>query len=134
MVQRRSRQRDVILDIVRGTDAHPTADWVYEHARERLPRISLGTVYRNLKGLSEDGLIRVYHWSGQPARFDGNIAKHDHLRCLRCGSVLDLPAVLDDRAAAKAGRRLGYEVVGCAVELRGICPECLEHEPPGRSH
>ena len=105
MAQRRSRQRDVILDIVRGTDAHPTAAWVYEHARGRLPRISLGTVYRNLKGLSKDGLIREYHWSGQPVRFDGNIEKHDHLRCLHCGNVLDLPAVLDDWAAVKAGRR-----------------------------
>ena len=131
---RRSRQRDVILEIVRGTDVHPTADWVYERARDELPRISLGTVYRNLRVLSTEGLIREYHWSGQPVRFDGNVEKHDHLRCVRCASVRDVPGVLDARAAADAGSRLGYEVVGHAVELRGICPDCLEREPAEPRH
>ena len=134
MLPRRSRQRDVILDIVRGTDAHPTADWVYERARDELPRIRLGTVYRNLRVLSTESLIREYHSSGQPVRFDGNVEKHDHLRCVRCGSVRDVPGVLDDHAAADAGRRLGYRVVGHAVELRGICPDCVEREPPEPSH
>lgn len=134
MAQRRSRQRDVILDIVRGTDAHPTADWVYARARGSLPRISLGTVYRNLKGLSAQGLIREYHWSGQPVRFDGNLEKHDHLSCVRCGSVRDVPGVLDDHAAQQAGRRLRYEVVSHAVELRGICPDCLVQTPPEPRH
>ncbi len=134
MVQRHSRQRDVILGIIRGTDAHPTADWIYEQARVQLPRISLGTVYRNLNGLAAEGLIREYYWSGQPVRFDGNVARHDHLRCVRCESVRDVPGVLADRAAIEAGRRLRYKIVGHAVELRGVCPDCLDREPPEPSH
>src|SRR5262249_59374589 len=82
---------------------HPTADWVYRQARRRLPRISLGTVYRNLKRLAEEGLIREIHAGGHPARFDGNTGRHYHIRCLGCGRVNDPPMSVDVRFEEEAG-------------------------------
>jgi len=124
MDSRRTRQRQVVLEAVQSTMDHPTADWVYRQARRRLPRISLGTVYRNLKNLVEEGAIREIHTGGQPARFDGNTGRHYHIRCLGCGRVNDLPLSVDTRVEDEAGRAMNYRIVGHHVEVLGVCPLC----------
>jgi Fur family ferric uptake transcriptional regulator len=121
---RMTRQRDVILQAVRSTMDHPTADWVYRQARRRLPRISLGTVYRNLKRLTEEGLIREIQIAGQTTRFDANTGRHYHIRCLGCGRVNDLPVSVDRRLEEEAGRAMNYRVLGHQVEVLGLCPLC----------
>ena len=66
---RRSRKRDAMLTLMRSTTCHPSADWVYQRMREQYPDVSLGTVYRNLKQLAEEGLIKsVGVVDGQAAR------------------------------------------------------------------
>ena len=65
---------------------HPTADWVHRQARRRLPHIGLGTVYRNLKELAEEGTIREMHSGGEPARFDGNTGDHYHIAASPAGA------------------------------------------------
>jgi Fur family ferric uptake transcriptional regulator len=127
MSSRRTPQREAILEAVRSTMDHPTADWVYRQARRRLPRISLGTVYRNLKALSAQGLIREIHAGDQPARFDGNTGQHHHVRCLSCGRVNDLPLSVDVRREEAAARALNYRVLGHHVEVHGLCPGCQDH-------
>jgi Fe2+ or Zn2+ uptake regulation protein len=112
---------------------HPTADWVYRQARRRVPRISLGTVYRNLKALADEGLIREIHAGDQPARFDGNTGRHHHVRCLSCGRVNDLPLSVDVRREEEAARALNYHVLGHHVEVQGLCPGCQD-APRDRSH
>jgi Fur family ferric uptake transcriptional regulator len=124
MAARATRQREVVLQAVRSTMDHPTADWVYRQARRRLPRISLGTVYRNLKKLSEEGLIREIQIAGQTTRFDANTGRHYHIRCLRCGRVNDLPISVDRRLEEEAGRAMNYQVVSHHVEVLGVCPLC----------
>ena len=124
MTLRQSRQRDVVLAAVRSTMDHPTADWVFKEARRRLPRISLGTVYRNLKQLAAAGLIREIHSGGQQARFDGNTGRHYHIRCLGCGRVNDLPMSIDPRLEQEAGRAMNYRILGHEVEVHGLCPLC----------
>lgn len=119
-----TRQRDVILQAVRSTMDHPTADWVYRQARRRLPRISLGTVYRNLKRLTEEGVIREVLIAGQITRFDANTGRHYHIRCLGCGRVNDLPVSVDRRLEEEAGRAMNYRVLGHQVEVLGVCPLC----------
>lgn len=119
-----TRQRDVILQAVRSTMDHPTAGWVYRQARRRLPRISLGTVYRNLKRLTEEGLIREVQIAGQITRFDANTGRHYHIRCLACGRVNDLPVSVDRRLEEEAGRAMNYRVLGHQVEVLGVCPLC----------
>jgi Fe2+ or Zn2+ uptake regulation protein len=134
---RRSRQREVVLAAVRSTMDHPTADWVFRQARRRLPRISLGTVYRNLKELAEEGLIREIHHSGQASRFDANLGRHYHIRCVACGRVSDLPLSVSRRLEEEAGRATSYRILGHEVEVQGVCPLCQgpgEKPIENRSH
>jgi Fur family ferric uptake transcriptional regulator len=126
---RMTRQREVVLQTVRSTMDHPTADWVYRQARRRLPRISLGTVYRNLKKLAEEGLIREIQIAGQTTRFDANTGRHYHIRCVRCGRVNDLPISVDRRFEDEAGRAMNYQVIGHQVEVLGVCPLCQAAPP-----
>jgi Fe2+ or Zn2+ uptake regulation protein len=123
---RRSRQREIVLAVVRSTMDHPTADWVFRQARRRLPRISLGTVYRNLKELAGEGLIREIHHSGQASRFDANLGRHYHIRCVSCGRVSDLPLSVSGRLEEEAGRATSYRILGHEVEVQGLCPLCQE--------
>ncbi len=122
-----TRQRQVILEALTSSDAHPTGDEVYRLARRRLPHISLGTVYRNLEVLSEAGLIRKLELGGAPRRFDRRMEDHHHIRCLRCGKVEDIalePAAGIERAVEEQS---GYEVVEHRLELLGYCPHCRKH-------
>ena len=121
---RQTRQREVVLEAVLSTMDHPTAEWVYEQARRRLPRISLGTVYRNLRRLAEEGLIREIHAGGHPARFDGNTGRHYHIRCVGCGRVNDLPISVDTRLEEQAGLAMNYRILTHNVEILGVCPLC----------
>jgi Fur family peroxide stress response transcriptional regulator len=121
---RRSRQRDVVLAVVRSTMDHPTAEWVHAQARRVLPRISLGTVYRNLTALAREGLIREIHAGGEAARFDGNTGRHYHIRCLGCGRVNDLPLSVDTRLEQEAARAVNYLILDHQVEVHGLCPSC----------
>jgi Fur family transcriptional regulator, peroxide stress response regulator len=113
-----------VLSVVRSTMDHPTAEWVFRRARHRLPRISLGTVYRNLKRLAEDGLIREIHMAGHSSRFDANTGRHYHIRCVGCGRVNDLPVSVDRRLEDEAGRAMNYRILGHLVEVHGLCPLC----------
>src|SRR5260221_14702444 len=94
MGARESRQRDVVLAVVRSTMDHPTAEWVYRQARRNLPRISLGTVYRNLKKLASEGLIREIHiggGGGPAARLRRDTRRHPHNPRLAGGRRSDPP-------------------------------------------
>ena len=82
--QRHSRQRDVILEELQAIVSHPSAISLYEIVRQRLPKISLGTVYRNLELLVETGLVQKLQAGGGETRFDGDVRRHDHVRCLGC--------------------------------------------------
>lgn len=121
---RMTRQRDVILAALRSVCTHPTADEVYAMVRERLPRISLGTVYRNLQLLAECGKIRMLVLSGAQKRFDGRPEKHYHVRCVRCGRIGDLmmdePDPLDQTARSVSD----FQILGHRLEFEGVCPAC----------
>jgi Fur family transcriptional regulator, ferric uptake regulator len=124
--QRNTRQRQVILDELQGLPSHPTAAELYAIVRRKLPRISLGTVYRNLDLLARVGMIQKLDLAGTEARFDGNVARHDHLRCVRCGRVDDVSALPLDLSGGTANDCSGYEILGHRLEFFGICPRCRE--------
>ena len=86
---RHSKQRDQIYEIVKNTEEHPTADWIYERAREMMPAISLGTVYRNLGQLVDHGMIRSLEYKGA-VRYDGRLEHHHHFVCKTCGRIHDV--------------------------------------------
>jgi Fur family transcriptional regulator, ferric uptake regulator len=118
-----TKQRRVILEEIGGARNHPSAYEVYEKVRRRLPRVSLGTIYRNLEVLSENKLIRKLEFSGSQRRYDGFTELHSHIRCVRCGRVDDLET--EPRVdLTGTGNHAGYKILGHKVELMGICPDC----------
>ena len=112
---------------------HPTAAWVHEQARLRLPRIGLGTVYRNLKRLADEGLIREIQGGPGPSRFDGNTGRHYHIRCLGCGRVNDLPISVTSRLEEEAAQAMNFVVLGHEVEIHGLCPQCQHASSNGKN-
>jgi Fe2+ or Zn2+ uptake regulation protein len=89
---RNTRQRGVILDILRESCSHPTADMIYREARRVLPNISLGTVYRNLGFLRDQGAVReIRPGEGGSSRFDAADTTHAHFHCAHCSALLDIP-------------------------------------------
>ncbi|MCX5752928.1 MAG: transcriptional repressor [Candidatus Krumholzibacteria bacterium] len=122
---RRTKQREVILDELVKLRTHPSADELYGRVKKRLPRISLGTVYRNLEILSREGIIRRLETAGSQRRFDGDTGDHQHIRCVSCGCIDDLAAGADRaRCDALVAKGTGYRVLGRRVEYLGICPSC----------
>jgi Fur family peroxide stress response transcriptional regulator len=122
---RNTRQRAVILDILRNTANHPTAEIIYLEARKVLPNISLGTVYRNLNFLREQGLVReIRSNSDSSSRFEGTVSPHAHFHCRNCQSVHDVPlpeciAGLDWSAAGPI-----FKVSSLELHLIGACTQC----------
>lgn len=117
-----SRQRKLIYDIVASTMSHPTADWVYEQARLQMPRISLGTVYRNLKQLTAEGLLLEITTARGAARYDANLSRHSHLRCVQCNRLEDVPQ--SDIHFARKSQMQRYRILEYRVEFLGVCPTC----------
>ncbi|WP_457639155.1 Fur family transcriptional regulator [Persephonella sp.] len=121
--RRNTQQRKIILDILRSTDIHPTADWIYERAREHIPNISLGTVYRNLKILKDEGLILELN-DGKQSRFDGRVDEHFHFKCTNCNSIYDIDSEDLVKVNKSSLLKEGYQVESCDIFFTGICPQC----------
>jgi Fur family ferric uptake transcriptional regulator len=122
---RKTKQREVILDELVKLRSHPSADELYGLVKKRLPRISLGTVYRNLETLSREGIIQRLETAGPQRRFDADTGDHQHIRCVNCGRIDDLAAGADRaRCDVRVARGTGYRVLGRRVEYLGVCPAC----------
>ncbi len=121
-----TRQRRVILEELRKVNTHPSADEVYEMVRKRLPRISLGTVYRNLEILSESGDIQKLEPGCSLKRFDGNSSEHYHIRCVRCGRITDAPLASNFEIDAVQVLPTDFEIIGHRLEFFGVCPICSD--------
>ena len=122
--QRNTRQRQVVLEELRKLGSHPTAAELYELARARMAKISLGTVYRNLELLAQNGVIRKLQVSGAEARFDGDPKRHYHVRCTRCERVDDVHDLPDDFVNGQVQSLAGYDIVGFRLDFLGVCPDC----------
>ena len=120
-----STHRELILDLVRRTAEHPTADAVFMRARASVPTISLTTVYRNLRRLVADGRLRERMFGGV-SRFDAHLEDHGHMVCAACGAIVDIAA--DGRALVQhfQSSAPAWAVEHVDVELRGRCPACLK--------
>ena len=123
-MKRKTKQKEAILEVLRGTNSHPTADWVYNEVRKDIPNISLGTVYRNLRMLREGGEILELDLCGTLARFDARRDNHYHFRCEKCGRVFDVDMPVDEEMDRKATQNTGFKISCHRLEFRGICREC----------
>ena len=124
---RLTEPRRLILDAVRATDAHPTATRVYRAVRRKLPRVSLATVYRNLRTLAAEGLL-AERADVSGMRFDGKTGPHDHFTCVACGRIFDVPGGVT-RTRTRVPAALGFEVLSHRVEFYGRCRGCRRGGP-----
>ena len=122
--QRNTKQRQAILKELKALKSHPTATELYEILRLRLPKISLGTVYRNLELLTRNKTIRKLYISGSEARFDSVTKPHHHVRCIECGAVDDLFDLPEDILRYEYRNVNEYDVRGYRIEFYGLCPRC----------
>lgn len=104
--------------------SHPTADELYARVRERLPHISLATVYRNLDLMARHGVIRKLEMAGSQSRYDGMIDLHYHVRCVHCGCVEDVHVPHDVVDVRQLEAPEGYRLLGHRLEFVGECPRC----------
>jgi Fur family ferric uptake transcriptional regulator len=122
--QRNTRQRQLVLQELKEFDTHPTASEIYQRVRERLPKISLATVYRTLESLATMGVIRKLETVGPESRFEGNLEPHHHLRCRVCGRFEDLYRIPSAADEDRLDNWRGWQISGIRVEYSGVCPGC----------
>ena len=121
--RRHSRKRDAVLALLRSTESHPTADWIYSKLKPEYPDLSLATVYRNLKMFQQDGLVRSVGVVNGQERFDAVTEDHPHFVCTSCGQVSDIcncKMPVNDIQS-----ELGAEITGCDLTYYGKCHDCL---------
>ncbi len=118
-----SRQRELIKNILKGRSDHPTADMVYVSAREIVPDISLGTVYRNLKLLADEGVILTLETEDKRLHYDGDTSKHSHFICNGCGKIIDLFMPVEPPAELKEA---SLTVTEQKCVYYGYCKDCRE--------
>lgn len=119
----KSKQRDAVLEVLKSTKSHPTAEWVHEEAKKIIPNISLATVYRNLNQLIESGEVIKVQGVFEKDRFDADSSRHAHLVCRRCGGVIDF--VIDkDIDKLLMERDNECELVDFSLTYYGLCPYC----------
>jgi len=121
---RMTKQKRVILDVLKGTKTHPTADWVYGRVKKKIPNISLGTVYRNLNILKSQGEIIELCYGKGFSRYDGNASNHYHFTCENCGKVLDVDTPVFTRLDMDVSRQMGVKVDHHRAEFYGTCGDC----------
>lgn len=119
-----TRQRQLILEELRKVKNHPGADELYEKVRRRLPKISLGTVYRNLEVLTELGEIQTLELGCSLKRFDGVPEHHYHIRCIHCDRLEDAPVPVAMDLDAELSGKTKFQILGHKLEFVGICPKC----------
>ncbi|MDJ0666823.1 MAG: transcriptional repressor [Desulfobacterales bacterium] len=126
---RMTRQRQSILEELRKTDAHPSADEIFGRVRQQMPRISLGTVYRNLEILSAQGEIQTIEMAGSLKRFDAIATNHYHIRCVNCDRLVDAPLEVSNALENAVQAHTDFQILDHKVEFEGLCPECRRAKP-----
>ncbi len=122
-----SRKRVAIIDTLKSTNTHPTAEWIYTKLKPEYNDLSLGTVYRNLKKLCTDNKIRsVGVYNGQE-HFDANVQPHSHFTCEDCGSIIDIDKMfISSGVISSLSNEYGVEIFGHDVMFHGLCNACRD--------
>lgn len=125
---KKSYQRDIILKIVADSCDHPTAEMIYNRVKKIIPNISLGTVYRNLNSLAENGYIKRIGISNNQDRFDKTVSYHHHIRCIICNGVKDIFSDITTAFYDKIEVETEYRLLSRDLVFEGICPDCFKKE------
>ncbi len=128
-MQRYSIKRQAILDCLRATSSHPTAEWIYLRLKPSFPNLSLATVYRNLTQLKRFGLVRSMGTVLGQEHFDANMEPHSHVVCTCCGKIVDVTEIsFPDEIVAHIHQLTGYVVSGKDIQFSGICAACQKEK------
>lgn len=123
--QRVTAQRTLLLDLLRQSGAHLGADELYLKAREKHPRISLSTVYRNLQLFKKLGLIEEHHFDEEHHHYEvKSMDEHQHLLCVNCGEVVEFACPLSQKFRKDIGKQYGFDIIEVEVRMRGLCSRC----------
>lgn len=117
-------QRKLILDLLKNTSEHLTAEEIYQSIKQQLHPISLGTVYNTLHKLKETGIIQELTYGDMSSRYDGLSKPHYHVTCIKCGKVVDYDRELLTWLEEEAGAATGFYIDSHRMEFHGICPAC----------
>jgi Fur family peroxide stress response transcriptional regulator len=126
--RKHSRRRDAIAGAICSSREHPSAEAVYSSLKHRFPNLSLGTVYRNIAMLREEGVIKSIGIVSGEERFDGDLSDHPHFICERCGAVIDVAEEFS-RGCVSAGEiaeKYGVSVTRRTLVYYGVCGECSD--------
>ena len=124
MLRRNTKQREIVLEELRGTKTHPGADIIFRMVKKRIPAIGLATVYRNLNILKEEGKIVELPLAKSGCRYDGNINPHGHLICIYCRNIFDIPSPPIRNLSQGPGYLPGFKVKYKRVNFYGYCRVC----------
>ncbi|GAA5338559.1 manganese-dependent transcriptional regulator PerR [Thermus antranikianii] len=123
-LKRLTRQRKAVLEVVKRAHNHPDAAWIYQEVRKVVPKVSLGTIYRTLEALVEEGYLIPITKAGEATRYDANLHPHLHLVCQGCGAIVDLEVDLPDLLTSVQEAYPQLEVREVEVTYKGLCPTC----------
>lgn len=121
---RYSKQRENVLKLLNGTKSHPTAEWVYENLKKENSTVSLATVYRNLKQLSEMGLIQSFETGDKTVHYDATVKPHYHFACNNCKKVFDVEMKPFKNINGEVENLTGYTVESHSLIFYGYCNDC----------
>ncbi len=119
-----TKQRTVVLTVIRDSKEHLTANEVFERSKQMLPKISFATVYNSLRFLKEEGHIAEVSFGNAASRFDRMTERHDHAICTLCGKLVDLHLDIPEGMAKRAAALSKFRPESLEITLRGLCPEC----------
>jgi len=122
-----TKQREVVLQVIRAAEQHLTANEVFGQAKELLPSISFATVYNSLRYLKEAGHIAEIQFGNGASRFDRMTHRHDHAICTACGKLVDIEMEHPAELVKMAAKRSKFKPESLEFTLRGLCPECARN-------
>ena len=119
-------QRDAVLQVILNREDHPTANEIFEAARQRLPAISYATVYNSLRYLKDAGLVHEIKFGDSASRYDRETDRHDHAICNECGKLVDFDLPQTAELMQAAARKSRFKPESVHLTLRGLCADCRE--------
>ena len=122
--QRNTVQRQIVLDALLKLNTHPAIDEIYAEIHQAHPSISKTTIYRNLRQLAENGVIRQVSLPDGLERYDGTMAQHHHFRCRNCGVIFDVDVDAPTGMDEAVRRKYGFRVDAHDIAFQGICSKC----------
>ena len=123
--RRVTAQRTLLLELLHRSSGHLDADELYRLARNRYPRISLSTIYRNLQLFKKLGLIEEHHFVEEHYHYEvKSAAEHQHLLCLNCGRIVEFACPLSQQFKEEIGKQYDFDITGVELRMTGLCSDC----------